>query len=109
MIIRVMIDCPFCKGSLEKECPECDGTGIDALDGGQCPTCSGTGEVDCDFVLCEGGSVCEEELEEYIDIGGYIPPKSCDGCYDGVGTNYYEEDDEYLCDDCYEYRLEEDK
>ncbi len=28
-----------------KDCPDCDGTGIDFLDGGQCDRCDGTGEI----------------------------------------------------------------
>ncbi len=30
----------------EIECPDCNGTGYDPLDGGQCDRCNGTGVID---------------------------------------------------------------
>lgn len=30
----------------EVDCPDCNGTGYDPLDGGQCDRCNGTGVID---------------------------------------------------------------
>jgi len=37
----------YSEASGEKDCPDCNGTGYDPLDGGQCDRCNGTGVIDC--------------------------------------------------------------
>lgn len=37
----------YLEASGEKDCPDCNGTGYDSLDGGQCDRCNGTGVIDC--------------------------------------------------------------
>jgi DnaJ-class molecular chaperone len=41
--------CPRCRGTGERECSACNGTGYDFADGGQCHDCGGAGRKTCTY------------------------------------------------------------